>query len=156
MCAAYKYSHLTFEQSYRKAADYCAAQEHCVSEMIQKLKQWGFDNSSIYKISKKLIEEDFINEKRFALAYARGKFRNNKWGKVKIVAELMSRHIPESLIYESLEQIEDEEYDDTIQQLAEKKSKQLGDDNNENQQKIIRYLASKGFEISRIVSVLKK
>lgn len=149
-------SHLTTEQAFRKAADYCAIQERCLSEVFLKCKQWGIAVSQIGPIQKKLVADAFVNESRYAAAFVRGKFKNNKWGKIKIVAELMQHHIPNSIVTKALEEIDEIDYIEMIKQLAIKKQSQLGADLFENRSKTIRYLASKGFEIGMITKVLNE
>lgn len=145
---------LDFGQAYRKAADYCAAQDRCISELRLKLKLWKTDNRDIPAVINKLIAEDFVNEKRFAVNYARGKFRINGWGKVKISAHLRSRSIPSELIKHALSLIETDEYNLFLENLLLKKCRQLGEDTPENRQKAAFFAASRGFEQGLITSVL--
>ncbi len=152
----YRSSNLTPAQSFRKAADYCAFQERCTSEVIQKCKQWGMPSNTIREIIKTLISENYINELRFASAFVRGKFKNNKWGRIKIIAELKLRQIPDAVVYESLNEIDEQDYTHMIVNLAEKKLNQLGIDTPENRQKILRYLISKGFETGLVLKVVNE
>ncbi len=140
---------------FRKAADYCARQEHCASEVRTKLKQWGAGAAETGKIIERLVQQGFLDEKRYAAAFARGKFRNLKWGRLKIIAELKARQLPSSFISEAMTTIAESEYRHCIADLLNKKIRSLGGYNRENRVKTMRFLAGKGFEPSLIAEVLK-
>jgi regulatory protein len=137
---------LDFGQAYRKAADYCAIQDRCISEIKLKFSSWGIDSSFTSGIISKLIEEGFIDEKRFAINYAGGKFRINGWGKLKIAAGLKARSISAPLIQQALDSIDKDEYFLCLESLMKKKLRQLGSNTQENRQKAAYFAASRGFE----------
>lgn len=145
---------LDFGQAYRKAADYCAIQDRCISEMHLKFISWGIDRSFTSGIISKLIEEGFIDEERFAKNYAGGKFRIKGWGRLKISAGLRSRNIPASLIQQALSTIEIDEYISFLNKLLQKKLNQLGGDTPENRQKAAFFAVSRGFEQGLIATQL--
>lgn len=146
---------LDFGQAYRKAADYCVIQDRCISEMQLKFISWNIDKSYRNNIISKLIEEGFIDEKRFAVNYAGGKFRINGWGKLKITASLRARNIPGSLIQQALSTFEMDEYILFLDTLLQKKLKQLGGDTRQNRQKAAFFAASRGFEQGLIAAQLR-
>jgi len=146
---------LDFGQAYRKAADYCAYQDRCISEIRLKLKTWNIDSSFTGKIISKLQEEDFLNEKRFALNYAGGKFRINGWGKLKISAGLRAKSIQPLLITLALSALDDNEYNAYLSILLQKKLMQLGSNTPQNRQKAAWFAASRGFETGIIATLLK-
>ena len=78
-----------------KARHYCSYQERCIYDVKMKLLEWKASEKTIEKIIRKLEEEDYINEERYAVSFATGKLRNNKWGRTKIFYALMQKHIPE-------------------------------------------------------------
>ncbi len=135
-----------FGQAYRKAADYCAAQDRCISEMKLKIRSWDIDSEFFDQIITQLIDEGFLDEKRFAENYARGKFRMKGWGKLKIAAGLRARSIPASLIQQALASIDQEEYTLFLSSLLRKKLIQLGGNSVAEQQKAAYFAASRGFE----------
>jgi len=143
-----------FGQACRKAADYCVIQDRCVSEMRLKLKLWDIETDHIGKVITWLTDEGFLDEKRFAVNYAGGKFRINGWGKLKIAASLRARSIPTDLIHHALSQLESEEYTMFLEQLLRKKLKQLGGNTIHNRQKAAFFAASRGFEQGIIAEVL--
>ncbi len=146
---------LDFGQAYRKAADYCAIQDRSISEIRLKFITWHIDKSYISKIISKLVNEGFIDEKRFAINYAGGKFRIKGWGKLKIAAGLRARNIPPSLINQVLAGIDNEAYTTFLEMLLRKKLKQLGNDSSENRQKAAYFAASRGFETGLIALHLR-
>jgi regulatory protein len=146
---------LDFGQSFRKAADYCAIQDRCNSEIRYKLKYWNIDSSFVDDIIDKLIDEDFLDEKRFAINFAGGKFRMNGWGKIKIASELRFRSVPANLIQVALSTIDTEEYTLYLGTILQKKLQQLGSSSPANQQKATFFAASRGFEPGLISSMLK-
>jgi regulatory protein len=145
---------LDFGQAYRKAADYCVIQDRCISEMQLKFISWGIERTFTAEIISKLIDEGFIDEKRFAVNYAGGKFRINGWGKLKIAASLRARNISATLIQEALSQFQMDEYISYLNTLLQKKLKTLGGDTLPNRQKAAFFAASRGFEQGLIAAQL--
>ena len=145
---------LDFAQAYHKAADYCAFQDRCISEMKLKLRVWNIDRSYFGKIISKLIDEGFLDEKRFAINYTGGKFRIKGWGKLKIAAGLRARSIPSPLIQQALTTINKDDYTLRLETLLKKKLKQLGSNTQENRQKAAYFAASRGFETGLIAVYL--
>ncbi len=74
-----------------KAMDLCASREYCSGDIRAKLESWGLNDSEVNSVIITLIKEDFINDKRYAEAFVRDKYRHNKWGKVKIAAHLKAK-----------------------------------------------------------------
>ena len=146
---------LDFNQAYRKAADFCAVQERCINEVQLKLRIWNIYKGFFAKIIDKLIDEGFIDERRFALSYAGGKFRINGWGKIKIAAGLKTRNISSHLIQEAISAIETDAYTEYLLTLLQKKLKQLGGDTPQNRQKAAYFAVSRGFEPALIALQLR-
>ena len=132
--------------AFRKAADYCAAQEHCISEIRLKLRQWNIESAHFEPIILRLLKEGYIDEKRYASAFCRGKFRNLQWGRIKIRAELKKKQIAENLIFSALKEIEETAYWNCLKQLSDNKLKSISGDPVQKMFKTYRYLISKGFE----------
>jgi len=139
----------------RKALDYCSAQEHCSSEVEQKLRLWQAGDKLVAEIMAHLLKEGFIDEKRYAVAFARGKHRNLQWGRLKIRFELRQKRIPPAIINQALEELDEEEYLQVLREIIEKKLKSPGKSSRENQLKVLRYAAGKGFEPDLIRKILK-
>jgi regulatory protein len=147
---------LTPQQALIKAQLSCAYQERCQQEMRDKLYEWGLYPDAVENIIADLITNNYLNEERFAKAYAGGKFRIKKWGRIKIKLELKKRKISEYCIKKAMEEIPDKDYIKTLNELIAKKSKEIkGGKTQVRNYKIAQYIASKGFEQSLIWDLLK-
>jgi len=141
-----KYS---FLEAKAKLEALCAYQERCQFELEQKLISWGFKEEDRNALLADLITNRFLDEERFAIAFVSGKYRINRWGRIKIRSHMKLKRISEQSIKKGLSQIDPDEYWETVLQLAEKKLADLGSPEDRWQQKvkIIRYLQSRGFEM---------
>ena len=110
----------TLEEAQKKLEHYCAYQERCHIEVTKKLEGMGMIPQAIDQIIGHLIQENYLNESRFAQSFARGKFRIKKWGKQRIVRELKQRQLSDFTIRLSLKEITEEDYHNTLYALAEK------------------------------------
>ncbi len=108
------------------------------------------------EIIQRLKKENFINEQRFAQAFVHDKFLFNKWGKIKIRNALAAKNIPDSIITEALQTIDEQEYLKTLEKLAKQKLKSLQKETDKQKlkSKILRYLSSKGYEFEKIKSIV--
>ena len=145
----------TPQQAYLKARGWCAYQERFQQEVRNKLYEYGLKTNDVEDVISKLISENFVNEERFAIAFAGGKFRIKKWGKVKIKQELKARQISDYSIKKGLQQINDTDYINTLQKIVAQKEKSITEKNHlKKKQKLIRYAISKGYEQDLIFEVL--
>lgn len=138
-----------------KIANICSKRETPESDVVNKLSKWNIDIKDIKEIVKWLIDNNFINENRYAAAYTREKLYINKWGKNKIREGLIGKKINRDIIDTTLSEIDVEDYKSICHQLLEKKSKSIPpDDEYKTKVKIIRFLVSRGFEYDIINSIL--
>jgi len=148
--------HLTKEQALEKLKHYCAYQERSHSEVKQKLYDLGIWRSEHDQIISTLIEENYLNEERFAIAFAGGRFRIKHWGRVKIKYELKQKQVSDYCINKALKQISEEEYQKLLEKLAKDKYASLKSDQYlVRKKKVSNYLISKGFESSLIHQVIE-
>ena len=110
---------LSPEQALQKARHYCGYQERCHSEVQEKLYSFGLRKPQVEAALATLIEENYLNEERFAIQYAGGHFRLKQWGKVRIRYQLKQKQVSEYCIKKALAAIEDEDYLRTLAKLAE-------------------------------------
>lgn len=147
--------HLTKEQALQKLKHYCAYQERCHQEVKEKLYALGVWKKDHDEIMAALIEERYLDEERFAIAFAGGKFRVKRWGKAKIKYELKQKQVSEYSIKKALQQIGQEDYLEVLNKLAKDKYATL-----KKEQWIIRrkktmdYLLGKGFESNLVTTLL--
>ena len=147
----------TYETTLHKAAAYCSSAERCISELKEKLNKWEVDESDQHKIIDYLIQEKFIDEKRFATAYAKDKFKYNKWGKIKISYQLNLKQINKDIIEHALKAIDDDEYNALILKLTKDKLKKITFKSEyEKKGKLAQFLSGKGFENEMIYKVLEE
>lgn len=141
-----------------KAANYCAYQERTQAEVRERLAEWGIYGDDAEQIIVRLIEENFLNEERFAKAFAGGKFRVKNWGRQKIKYELKARGLSDYCIRIGMAEIEDDDYLKTLQEILEKKSKELKSEKNPQilKQKLARYAIGKGYESDLVWEIINK
>ena len=111
---------LTEEEALSKLMKYCAYQDRCHQEVRTKLIQLEVYGDKLEQVMSRLIEEDFLNEERFARSFARGKFRIKKWGKNKITQALKRKNISPYCIRKAMTEIGDQEYEKTLNDLLVK------------------------------------
>jgi len=140
-----------------KLQSWCAYQERCQQEARDKLYELGLWPEAVENIISKLIEDNFINEERFAMQFARGKFNIKKWGRIKIKIELKQKRISDYCIKKALQQIDEETYMATLQKLLETKRRLTSEKNPiKLKYKLLTYAAGKGYEKDLIMDVLNK
>lgn len=147
---------LTPGEALHKAAAYCTLCERCVSEITSKLTAWGIAPAGQQEIIEKLKEEGFIDETRYCRAFVNDKLRFNRWGRIKIIAALREKELPQQEIANAVNNIDTTEYNQALTGIIEAKRKELkGKDDKATQQKIIRHAASRGFEPALIIKAIK-
>ena len=120
-----------------------------------KLKSWGLIQEVIDLLIIELVQFNFLNEERFARSVARGKFRINKWGKIKIRKELKKRDVYLKCIDLAMQEIDDKTYTITLKEILQKKNDILKETNSFNRKmKLIRYLVNRGYEYDLIDDAL--
>jgi regulatory protein len=131
-----------------KARTLCATREYCISDIRNKLGTWGVaDKEETEEIIRLLVSERFIDEQRYASAYARDKLRYNKWGKIKIRYSLNMKGLPGDCIREALECIDEGEYLDIATKLIQAMVKSKKAESSQLlREKVLRSMQAKGFE----------
>ena len=140
------------EKALQKIGQFCAYQERNHKEVKEKLYSYGLYKDQVEELMSKLIQENFLNEERYAIAYAGGKFRAKDWGKNKIKYGLKQHQVSDYCIKKALKTIDDEEYVKTLQKLYAAKEKTLKSEKNIfiKKRKIQQYLMQKGYETSLV------
>jgi len=146
----------TTTQAFVKIASFCAYQERTQQEVRSKLYEYGIKTDEVEVIIVKLIEENFLNEERFAKAFAGGKFRIKKWGRNRIIRELEMRNLSPYCIKSGLKEIDEQDYIATIHGIIKKKESEITAKNDyQKKYKIAIYLISRGFESDLVWEILK-
>ncbi|MBN2520267.1 MAG: RecX family transcriptional regulator [Bacteroidales bacterium] len=139
----------------QKITGICSLQEKCIFDVKQKLISWKLNNLEIEEIISKLVKDNFINEKRFAVAYANDKLKFNNWGKTKIRYALKEKKISDENIQIALNNISEGFYEKIIKNELLKKYKTLKKGNQfEIKAKLLRFGASKGYEAGMLYPII--
>ena len=146
------------EKALQKIKHYCSYQERSHQEVKEKLYSFGLYKDEVESLISQMIEENYLNEERYAIAFAGGKFRTRQWGRIKIKYELKQKRISEYCIKKGLASIAEDEYKKTLQKLFEEKKELLKKEKEERtkKQKLRFFLLQKGYEPELISGLLSK
>jgi len=146
------------EEALQKAKQYCAYQERCHSEVKEKLYSFGLHKKDAEELLSTLIEENYLNEERFAIQFAGGKFRIKQWGRIKIKYALKQKQVSEYCIKKALAAITETDYKRTLEKLFEQKLKTLRSEKNifSKKRKLQDHLLQKGFEHGLVSGLIAK
>ncbi len=144
------------EKAIQKIRQYCAYQERNHREVKEKLYSFGLYKADVDEILTQMIDENYLNEERYAIALAGGKFRIKNWGKVKIRYALKQSGISDYCIKKALAAIEETDYLEKLRQLFASKQNLLRSEKNMfvRKKKLRDYLLQKGFESDLIQELL--
>ncbi|HNR19003.1 MAG TPA: regulatory protein RecX [Bacteroidia bacterium] len=138
-----------------KARKYCTYQERSQQELRDKLYELGLYKKDVEQVIAAMVEEGYLNEERFAIAYAGGKFRVKQWGKVKIKLALKQKRVSDYCVKKALAQIPDKDYEDALQKVIAAQSKKITEKNIlKKNYKIAQYVIGKGFEPDLVWDVI--
>ncbi|MBO0321266.1 RecX family transcriptional regulator [Muricauda sp. CAU 1633] len=147
----------TLPEATKKMEHYCAYQERCHYEVVEKLKGMRMIPEAIDQIVGHLIQENYLNEERFAKSFAHGKFNIKKWGRKRIVLELKQRQISTFNIKSALAEITEEDYHNTLDGLAKKRLEQIKESNPlKRKKKLADYLLYRGWESHLVYEKLQE
>jgi regulatory protein len=136
---------------------YCAYQERCYKEVEEKLHSFFLIPVAKEEILIYLIENNFINEERFACSFARGKHNYKNWGRNRIKNELKFKNISSKLIEIGLKEIDDNLYLEKFNTLAEKHWESIKEKKGpKKNKKFIDYFLRRGFETNLIYDKLNE
>lgn len=135
---------------------YCAIDEHCQQDVRQKLQDGGMWGDDAEEVIAALISEGFINEERYSVAFASGKLRINRWGKIKIKHHLKAKGISDYCVRKALNELKEEEYIQALQKVISGKiHKPVEELTFPERQKLYSFCLSRGFESDVIAKVLR-
>jgi regulatory protein len=144
-------------EAFLKISHYCAYQERSHKEVRNKLYEYGLHKDAVEELMSRLITEGFLNEERFAKAFAGGKFRMKKWGRNKIVHELEALGVTQRCIRTGLSEIDDAAYKKVLRDLLKKKLAQSSEANAfKKRDKAARFAIGKGYEPESVWQILKE
>ncbi|WET00818.1 regulatory protein RecX [Flavobacterium sp. YJ01] len=147
----------TIKEALQKLEHFCAYQERCHEEVVSKLYSLKMTSDEIDTIIVKLIEDNFLNETRFACSFARGKHRIKHWGKIRITNELKARQISSANINLALKEISTEEYFEAFENLADRCWNNLSESNAlKKRKKFCDYMLRRGYESNLVYEKVKE
>jgi len=147
----------TPDQAWQKISHYCAYQERNHYEVREKLFGFGLRKTDVDLLISRLIEEDYLNEARFAVQFVGGHFRLKKWGRIKIVYELNQKQVSKANIKSALKEIDEDEYRQVLLKLARAKWELLKKEQYLNRRtKTSNYLLQKGYEPQLIQETIEQ
>lgn len=141
-----KTNSITLDSCLQRLESLCARSEHCEHELREKMRRWQLPEKAADKVIETLRREDYINDSRFARAYALDKLRYSQWGRGKLHYMMRALQLPEEAVNQALDEIDEEEYEAIRQSLIEKKNREIKDrDPYTRKAKLQRFLYSRGF-----------
>ena len=139
-----------------KARKYCVYQERSQQELRDKLYEWGLHKRDVERMITQMVEEGFMNEERFALAYAGGKFRIKNWGRIKIKLALKQKKVSDYCIRKALNQFDEKDYQKTLEKIIASYSKKISEKNVlKKNYKVAQHAIGKGFEPELVWEILR-
>ncbi|MCH2022288.1 MAG: RecX family transcriptional regulator [Saprospiraceae bacterium] len=149
---------VSFDKALSKLQMFCSYRERCHLEVRLKLWDLGIYEEERDAIISKLIEDDFLNEMRYAIAYVGGKFRTKGWGKIRIVTELKKNKISDYCIKKAIQtEMPEKVYQEKLHHVLRKKAGTLKETSSYiRNQKLVRFALYKGFEIDQIYRMLNE
>lgn len=152
-----KKSVISVDEITEKIANFCVYRDRCHYEVEQKLNEFNLIEEAKNIIILHLIEHNFLNEERYAKSYARGKFNQNGWGRMKIKYALKNKKIGDRLIQIGLKEIDDEAYFTYLEKKIIELNEKLGGENKFKKiQKIKTHFYQKGFESDLVNGILSE
>ena len=138
-----------------KAEAYCAAAEHCVWEVRQKLLQWKATSEQIEDILAHLQTAHFIDEQRYCHAFVHDKLLYQGWGRIKIRVQLQAKNLPSKNIEQALQEIDNTEYYRILDRVIASKQRTIKNNDPQAREKMIRFLLQRGFTYEEISLKIK-
>ena len=141
----------TEEEAFLQLAALCANAEHCQYEMLEKMKRWELSDEAQARVMARLIEERYVDDRRYARAFVKDKIRYNKWGRRKVQQGLWMKRIDKEIQDEVLNEIDEKEYLNVLKPLLKQKRKSIkANSDYELNQKLVRFAYGRGFTVEII------
>jgi regulatory protein len=142
---------LTEQQVFQKLSALCARAEHCQWEMLEKMRQWGVDEEMQARVMERLVNERYVDDRRYAEAFVRDKVRYNQWGRRKVEQALWLKHIDGDVARQALDAIDENEYVSILKPLvAQKRRTTKARNDYELNMKLMKWAMGRGFTMDII------
>lgn len=138
---------VTEQGAYLQLAQLCARSEHCLYDLLEKMRRWEMSDEAQARVMQRLVSERYVDDERYARAFVRDKIRYNKWGRRKVEQALWQKHINDDIREQVLSEVDDEEYLNVLRPLLSKKRKEEKGKRSEYElnQRLVRFALSRGF-----------
>ena len=138
---------VTEQGAYLQLAQLCARSEHCLYDLLEKMRRWEMSDEAQARVMQRLVSERYVDDERYARAFVRDKIRYNKWGRRKVEQALWQKHINDDIREQVLSEVDDEEYLNVLRPLLSKKRKEEKGKSSEYElnQRLVRFALSRGF-----------
>ena len=147
----------TVEEARLKAEAYCAMSEHFTDDVCRKLEQWGVPLAEFDSILEHLKKEKYVDDRRYAIAFVRDKYRFNQWGRIKIAQSLRMKQIGSEEISLAMEEVDEAEYLDILTSAIHRKLPTIKAVNDyERRGKLVRFAVGRGYEVEKILQCLNR
>lgn len=144
------------DEAREKIRAFCVYRERSHKEAGDKLRSYGLIEEVVDQLISELIQENYLNEERFARSFVRGKFNQKKWGRQKIRQALYQHQLSDYVLSKAFSEIDDELYHSTLKGLLEKKESSLKDKNiYVRRRKLADYLIRKGYESDLVWDLIR-
>lgn len=147
---------ISVEKAQERLEALCVRSEHCTAEIRRKLMQWAIEKSEAEKIVAKLVQQRFVDDKRYAEAFVRDKLRFSYWGRIKIAMHLRANKIDGDVIKEALSNIEEVQYLEILRKVITTKSQSIEISDYGERQKLYRWGVSRGFESPLVAAEVRR
>lgn len=148
---------IDYSQALSRCASLCERSEQCTPDLLNKMSRWGVSRTNANRVIRELKRMRFVNDQRYAHAYTHDKLCFSGWGRYKIFNGLMAKRLPREIIETALENIDDDEYRDTLNRLISAQLRPLDGEMPDytTRMKIMRSLVQKGFETAIVIEAVK-
>ncbi len=142
---------MTEQEAFLRLATLCAQAEHCEYEMLEKMRRWQLPDEAQARVMQRLVSERYVDNNRYALAFARDKVKYNKWGRRKVEQALWQKHIADDIRQQVLADISDRDYIAVLRPLLQQKRRSVKARNDyELRMKLIQFALGRGFTMDVI------
>ncbi len=142
---------MTEQEAFLRLATLCAQAEHCEYEMQEKMRRWQLPDEAQARVMQRLVSERYVDNNRYALAFARDKVKYNKWGRRKVEQALWQKHIADDIRQQVLDDISDRDYIAVLRPLLQQKRRSVKARNDyELRMKLIQFALGRGFTMDVI------
>ena len=142
------------EKAIDKMRRLCSRREYCISDVRSKLmKELEGDADKVERALKTLISEKYVDDLRYATAFARDKSAIAGWGETKIRYMLSAQGIAREVIAAAMEEVDDSKATDRLVRLLENKYRSLKDDP-QWRLKLLRFALGRGYSYDEVSGIL--